>query len=312
MRKKILLSISITFVTFFASAQLLQPTDVIDFTDQTADDYYTLSVAPASNIFKDVINKANASVTYSPQDEDALNYATTKIIIDPDNSNNLVLQTILAVPGGDGGRNHDLICPGFGSLTEGVEYKFNFKIKGNTGKVKVELEIYNNVGTPKWSKIPTADVALSGASGTVDIEDDYKLTNISTTENAQAIFTFPTSGNGTPNTRVRLSLNHFSAAGTSSFYTIDDIALTTTATAKTNKISNPGLLLKANFIENSLDLESNIPLSKVNLISMAGTSISLKETAELNYDTSSVNSGMYILKIFLADGSSKSFKVVKR
>ena len=94
---------------------------------------------------------------------------------------------------------------------------------------------------------------------------------------------------------MSLSLYHFAAAGATSGYTFDDIVLTTTATAKTGNISNPEILLKTNFIEDSLDLEINIPLSKVNLISMTGTSISLKETTELNYDTSSVNSGMYIL-----------------
>ena len=303
MRKKIILSMNIMFVTLLANAQLVPLNTTIDFEDQIATSYYTPGAAPNTNIFQDINigTDGDASETYAPG---ALgNLSVTQIL---DDGGDLKLKTELINITGSG-TGATLLSPGFaGGLTVGVEYKFNFKIKGNTGSVSVSIDNYDD----KWDKMDKALTPATCSGCTVQNDNDgnpVKLTSISTEAAAEVTFTLPADV-----LRVRLSLYHFIGNGATSSFTIDDLVLTPTATANRNEVSNSTTSLTSNFIENSIKLESTIDISKVALLSMTGSILNLSEISKNNYDASSIPSGIYILKTITIDGNTQSYKIIKK
>jgi len=240
-----------------------------------------------------------ADITPSFEDEITMNVGGTVTSIIAVGANTTKVAATSANFPNSGLKNHYFSSPAF-SCTPGDSFTLSYDLNASNGKINCRLATSADKTT--YNQLDTSDVQTTASVGTVKESNHQVNMGNNTSSTVTMVFTAPLGS-----TSFKLRLYQF---GTNSFE-FDNLSVTKTPSLSVESIQRKHITIDGNIIKNFVSFFSEIPIEKVEIISISGVRESLTSNGNNNYDMSSYASGMYIIKTTLSNNTTECFKIVK-
>lgn len=222
----------------------------------------------------------------------------TSVVATGDNGTNVISCSGKAYTGTE--KNHYLRSPAF-ACTPGVSYTIQFDGFASNGKINIRVRESTDGGV--FNTMGVGPVEVTTSVGTVKESNDQVNFGNNTHGTVTAVFT---AAEGI--TQFKLQIYQF---GPNS-YEIDNLMVSATDDLGVDTTDASAVDLQSNLVSNSLSLSTNLVISNVTAVNMMGAQTSLSSADGTTFDTSNLKTGIYLLKVTLADGSAKTFQIVKQ